>query len=77
MLSFYIIFLIPLFLIHPYKFFSIQLEPGTMYLAHTRLIVFFISFSMSTTIIGEGSRMRRINRSLPKLCRITYLGPTE
>ena len=45
-LSFYIYFLIPLFLIYPYKLFSIQLGPGTAYLACTRLIVPIAPFSI-------------------------------
>jgi len=45
MLSFYILFLIPLFLIHPHKLFSIQLGPGTASLACARLIVPFAPFS--------------------------------
>jgi len=45
MLSFYILFLIPLSLIHLYKLFSMQLGPGTTSLACARLIVPFASFS--------------------------------
>ena len=46
MLSFYILFLIPLFLIHPHKLFSMQLGPGTASLACARLIVSFASFTV-------------------------------
>ena len=45
MLSFYILFLIPSFLIHPHKLFSMQLGPGTASLAHARLIVSFAPFT--------------------------------
>jgi len=45
MLSFYILFLIPLLLIHPHKLFSMQLGPGTASLACTRLIVPFSPFN--------------------------------
>ena len=44
MLSFYILFLIPSFLIHPHKLFSMQLGPGTTSLAYARLIVPFAPF---------------------------------
>jgi len=44
-LSFYILFLIPSFLIHPHKLFSMQLGPGTASLACARLIVPFAPFS--------------------------------
>ena len=44
MLSFYILFLIPSFLIHPHKLFSMQLGPGTASLACARLIVPFAPF---------------------------------
>jgi len=40
-LSFYILFLIPLFLIYPHKLFSMQSGPSTIYLACSRLIVPF------------------------------------
>ena len=46
-LSFYIHFLIPLFLIYPHKLFSMQLGPGTVYLAYARLIVPFAPFNRS------------------------------
>jgi len=46
MLSFYIIFLIPSFLIYPYKLFSMWLGPGTVYLACARLIVPFAPFNI-------------------------------
>ena len=46
MLSFYILFLIPLFLIHPHKLFSMQLGPGTASLACARLIVPFALFTV-------------------------------
>ena len=45
MLSFYILFLIPLFLIHPHKLFSMQLGPGTASLACAKLIVPFAPFT--------------------------------
>ena len=45
MLSFYILFLIPLFLIHPHKCFSMQLGPSTAFLACARLIVTFAPFN--------------------------------
>ena len=59
MLSFYIIFLIPSFLIYPYKLFSIQLGPSITYLAHTRLIVSFSLFSAIYCIY-----LRRLTKSL-------------
>jgi len=49
MLSFYILFLIPLFLIYPHKLFSIQLGPGTTSLACARLIVPFSPFTRSSS----------------------------
>jgi len=39
------LFLILLFLIHPHKLFSMQLGPGTISLANTKLIVPFAPFS--------------------------------
>ena len=45
MLSFYILFLIPLFLIHSHKLFSMQLGPSTVSLACARLIVSFAPFT--------------------------------
>ena len=48
MLSFYILFLISLFLIHPHKLFSMHLGPGTASLACARLIVSFSPFTGST-----------------------------
>jgi len=45
MLSFYILFLIPSFLIHSHKLFSMQLGPSTAYLARARLIVPFAPFN--------------------------------
>jgi len=50
MLSFYILFLIPSFLIHPHKLFSIQLGPGTASLACARLIVPFAPFNANTRL---------------------------
>jgi len=50
MLSFYILFLIPLFLIHPHKLFSMQLRPGTASLAYARLIVSFAPFNANTRL---------------------------
>ena len=49
MLSFYILFLIPSFLIHPHKLFSMQLGPGTASLACARLIVPFAPFNVGYT----------------------------
>jgi len=62
MLSFYILFLIPSFLIYPHKLFSMQLGPGTASLAHARLIVSFVPFisTISATIretIVEGDKV--------------------
>ena len=54
MLSFYILFLIPSFLIHLYKLFSIQLGPGTASLACARLIVPFALFNA----VLEGANIR-------------------
>jgi len=48
-LSFYILFLIPSFLIYSYKLFSMQLGPGTIYLACARLIVPFVPFTGVTS----------------------------
>jgi len=45
-LSFYILFLIPSFLIHPHKLFSMQLGPCTTSLACARLIVPFAPFTV-------------------------------
>ena len=45
MLSFYILFLIPSFLIHSHKLFSMQLGPSTASLACARLIVSFVPFN--------------------------------
>jgi len=45
-LSFYILFLIPSFLIHPHKLFSMQLGPGTASLVCARLIVPFALFNV-------------------------------
>ena len=50
MLSFYILFLIPSFLIHPHKLFSMQLGPGTASLACARLIVPFAPSTVSIFI---------------------------
>jgi len=50
MLSFYILFLIPSFLIYPHKLFSMQLEPGTVSLACARLIVPFSPFNANTRL---------------------------
>ena len=52
MLSFYILFLIPSFLIHPYKLFSMQLGPGTASLACARLIVPFAPFNKPPVVAG-------------------------
>jgi len=49
MLSFHILFLIPLFLIYPHKLFSMQLGPGTASLACTRLIVSLAPFNGEET----------------------------
>jgi len=46
MLSFYMLFLILSFLIHPHKLFSMQLGPSTISLAYARLIVPFTSFTI-------------------------------
>jgi len=51
MLSFYIHFLIPLFLIYPHKLFSIWLGPGTVYLACVRLIVLFVPFITYSNVL--------------------------
>ena len=45
-LSFYIYFLISLFLIYPYKLFNMQLGPSIIYLACARLIVPFAPFNV-------------------------------
>ena len=55
MLSFYILFLIPLFLIHPHKLFSMQLGPSTTSLACARLIVLFAPFSTFLLIENTSS----------------------
>ena len=47
MLSFYILFLIPLFLIYSHTLFSMQLGPDTASLACTRLIVSFAPFNVT------------------------------
>ena len=62
MLSFYILFLIPLFLIHPHKLFSMQLGPGTASLACARLIVPFVPFTVTTRL--EGSEFNPLLASL-------------
>jgi len=50
MLSFYILFLISSFLIHPHKLFSMQLGPSTASLACARLIVPFALFNANTRL---------------------------
>jgi len=52
-LSFYILFLIPSFLIHSHKLFSMQLGPGTIYLACARLIVPFTPFTGMTSSLSS------------------------
>ena len=49
-LSFYILFLIPSFLIHPHKLFSMQLGPSATSLACARLIVSFALFNIITRL---------------------------
>jgi len=57
-LSFYILFLIPSFLIHPHKLFSMQLGPGTASLACARLIVPFAPFSAMRLIVTVNTYMK-------------------
>jgi len=58
-LSFYILFLIPSFLIYSHKLFSMQLGPGTVSLACARLIVPFVSFNNSRGSV-DGGRSQEI-----------------
>ena len=55
-LSFYILFLIPSFLIHPHKLFSMQLGPGITSLACARLIVPFAPFNVTHQCHFENPR---------------------
>ena len=51
MLGFYILFLIPSFLIYSHKLFSIQLGPSTASLACARLLVPFAPFNVVTKVL--------------------------
>ena len=75
MLSFYILFLIPSFLIHLHKLFSMQLGPGTASLACARLIVPFSSFSAWSgeleSIAKEKDSQRNIRRMFKMLREVS------
>ena len=73
MLSFYILFLIPSFLIHPHKLFSMQLGPGTASLACARLIVSFAPFNgtgvLGSTAVSTVSQATRLGKGSSVMAR--------
>ena len=67
-LSFYILFLIPSFLIHPHKLFSMQLGPDTASLACARLIVPFAPFSGSQDSAQTRGHVELICATMSPMC---------